>query len=139
MVEVQVADGDGIDQFRIDQLQSRFISLVRATQRQNNKPELVEVIKELLASGRARRNAKDDIIVPIDTGTMTFDAFLFGPPDGPWEASPRPEHYGYYWVEYRGYKEPFVIEVDTKRTTRTSDGLVIIRSGIIRWKRCGGR
>jgi hypothetical protein len=142
VVEVQVADGSGAEQFKLDQLRSRLTSLVRSNMGDLGKPELLALVTEMIAVGIARRNAKDEVIVPIDGdggATMTFDAELFGPPDGPWEASPRPEHYGYYWIEYRGYKEPFVIEIDTKRTTRTSDGLVITRRQIIRWKRCRGR
>jgi hypothetical protein len=139
MTEVQVADGNGIDQFRLDQLQARFISIVRNTTRRNSQSQLVAVITELLAAGRAKRNEKDDIIVPIDTGTMTFNSTMFGPPPGSWNEG-LPEHFGYYWIMYRGYKEPFVVEYDNKRCmTRTSDGMKITRAHISYWKRTLGR
>ena len=104
------------------------------------------IITRLLEIGHARRLPRDDIVIPLTHDqSATFPAALLGPPPGPWTDMDEetPQFYGYYWIRYRGVKDPFVAEFDTKKWLRPrDDGAVedrLQRQHITAWKALWGR
>ena len=110
---IQVGDGNGIDQFKVDQILSLLACEIRKT---SNGTLVRELLLEALAAGAGRRDGVDDIIVSFSKDlTATFPAAMIGPPPGPWRSlkDDPPLFDSNYWIHFRG-KHPFVASYDNK-------------------------
>ena len=110
---IQVRDGDGVDQFKIDEMLCTLAAEVKKT---STGERLRSLLLEAVELGVARFNQDDDVIVSFPGNqTVTFPSGLIGEPPGPWTDIKvlRPQFDGNYWIMFRG-KSPFVASYDNK-------------------------
>jgi hypothetical protein len=112
MSEIQVGDGNGIDQFKVEELLCALAAEMRKT---STGERLRWLLLASVDAGAARFNQDDDVIVNFPGQTATFPSGLIGEPPGPWTDIKvlRPQFNGSYWIMFRG-KSPFVASYDNK-------------------------